>query len=114
MLATLPKPFIPPPELDGRPSFPDHVEDGIVAQDVAIALDGFCLDPAFVQSCGRKSIEKILASGRREYLERKLPTGKPDMKLALELDRYDYLMKINFQPGSNVPGLARVLKCATG
>lgn len=92
----------------------DHVEDGIVAQDIAIALDGFCLDDEFVQSCGKKSVEKILASGRKEFLEQKLPTGAPDMRLALALDRYDYLMKINFQPGSNIPGLARVVKCAIG
>lgn len=92
----------------------DHVEDGIVAQELAIALDGFCLDKDFVQSCGRKCIDQIVASGRKEYLEHQLPTGIPDMRISLELDRYTFLTKINFDSGIRIPGMARVERCDIG
>ena len=91
-----------------------HVEDAIAAEEIAIALDGFCLGEDFVVSCANKGIEKIRASGRVEELAKKLPRGEEDTAIALDRDRFNHGLKINFRPGSNVPGLAKVVKCVTG
>lgn len=91
-----------------------HLEDGIVAQELAIALDGFCLDEEFVRRCGEICIERIRESGRVEELTERLSTGAEDCRLALNLDRHRFLAKIDFAQNLRIPGTAKVIRCNIG
>lgn len=86
------------------------VEDGIVAEQIAIALDGYATDSAFVRACAEQAKAKIESSGRIQYLEDKLETGVRDMKICMDIDRFDFVPILNFEPWCNIPGLARVTK----
>lgn len=68
--------------------YASHVEDEITAQAVATALSGFANIPDFVRQCAEQAKERILASGRVEHLEAKLPTGVEDMRVCLDIDRF--------------------------
>lgn len=83
-------------------AFPDssQIEDEIVAQAVATALEGFANIPDFVRQCGMQAKEKILASPRPDVLAGKLPTGVEDARIALDLDRFDQVLSLAFEPGA--------------
>ena len=80
-------------------AFPDahHVEDEIACQSVATALEGFCDMPDFVKECAQAAKERILQSPRPELLARKIPTGREDVKIALEIDRFSQVLSLAFQ-----------------
>lgn len=80
-------------------AFPDsgHVEDEITAQAVATALEGFSNIPDFVNQCAALAKEKIIASGRPDFLSKKLSTGFEDTKIAMEIDRMDSVLTLNFE-----------------
>ncbi len=88
----------------------NHVEDSIVAEQIAIAIDGFSDDENFVSACADQARVKIEASGRIEHLTEKLPTGADDMQICLDIDRYDFVPRLDFEPWCNLPGLARVYR----
>lgn len=88
----------------------NHVEDELVAEQIAIALDGYSQDQEFVRACAEQARAKIEASGRVEHLSQKLPTGADDMQICLDIDRYDFVPKLDFSPWCNTPGLARVFR----
>jgi phosphosulfolactate phosphohydrolase-like enzyme len=77
-----------------------QIEDEIVAQAVATALEGFANIPDFVKQCGAQAKEKILASPRPEVLAGKLPTGREDVQIALDVDRFDQALALAFEPGA--------------
>lgn len=84
-----------------------HVEDEIACQAMATALEGFSNLPDFVRQCGEQARERILASPRPTNLAGKIPTGKEDIEIALDLDRFSHTLSIDF--GSESSGLfARV------
>jgi phosphosulfolactate phosphohydrolase-like enzyme len=83
----------------------DQVEDGIVAQAVATALDGYSSIADFVTQCGQRAIEEIVSSGRPRILEDRLPTGKADMRHCLWQDRDPFVLRLQFEETS---GLAKV------
>lgn len=89
-------------------AFPEalHVEDEIACQAVATALEGFSNLPEFVRQCAENARERVLASPRPTHLAGKIPTGGPDVKIALELDRFDQLLSLEFDDSP----LARVVK----
>jgi hypothetical protein len=89
-------------------TFPDarHVEDEITAQAVATALEGFANLPEFVEECARQAKEKILESPRPAVLSGKLATGREDVDVALDLDRFPQLLSLRFEG----PHFARVVK----
>ncbi|MGZ3693006.1 MAG: 2-phosphosulfolactate phosphatase [Bdellovibrionota bacterium] len=75
-----------------------QIEDEIVAQAVATALEGFANIPDFVQQCAMQAKEKILSSPRPEVLAKKLVnTGVEDVRLALEIDRYSEVLALSFE-----------------
>jgi phosphosulfolactate phosphohydrolase-like enzyme len=74
----------------------DHVEDEITAQAMATALGGFANLPDFVRQCAEQAKERVIASGRPDHLARKLATGAPDVKIAMEIDRYADVVALNF------------------
>lgn len=75
----------------------EHVEDEITAQAVATALEGFANMPDFVRQCADQAKEKILASSRPVRLEKKIPTGKEDVAIALDIDRYQRVLSLRFE-----------------
>lgn len=89
-------------------TFPEakHVEDDITAQAMATALEGFSNMPEFVHQCGLQAREQILACGRVEHLRGKLSTGAEDTEIALSLDRFPQVLKLEFLD----PLFARVKK----
>ena len=87
----------------------DHVEDNIVAQAVAVALNGYCDDAEFIRRCAEQSATQIRQSGRPDHLTERLPTGAEDMALALEIDRYRKIPRISFQNRGPFPGAAEVV-----
>lgn len=89
-----------------RPEW-DHVEDEIAAQAVATALEGFSNIPDFVRQCGTQARERILASPRPKHLAGKIPTGAEDVRIALDLDRYDHVLSLEF---GDHPLFAEVVK----
>ncbi len=88
----------------------NHVEDELVAEQIAIALDGYATDSEFVRACADQARAKIEASGRVEHLIGKLNTGADDVQICLDIDRYDFVPKVDFSPWCNTPGLARVYR----
>jgi len=84
----------------------NHVEDGIVAQAVATALEGYSDHKSFVHGCAAQAKEKILVSGRAKFLSEKLATGKEDTEIALDIDRFTSIPQISF---TDDPLFARVL-----
>jgi phosphosulfolactate phosphohydrolase-like enzyme len=75
-----------------------QIEDEIVAQAVATALEGFANIPDFVQQCAAQAKEKILSSPRPEVLAKKLVnTGVEDVRLALEVDKYSSVLALSFE-----------------
>jgi phosphosulfolactate phosphohydrolase-like enzyme len=74
-----------------------HVEDEITAQAVATALSGFANIPDFVRQCAEQAKEKILASGRPETLDKKLATGREDVRISLEIDRFKQNAWLDFE-----------------
>lgn len=88
----------------------EHVEDEVAAMAVATALEGFANLPEFVKQCGMQARERILASDRPEILFKKLPTGREDIAIALDLDRFSQVLTLDF---SKDPIFAEVV-CSTG
>jgi phosphosulfolactate phosphohydrolase-like enzyme len=88
--------------------FPEaqHVEDEIACQAVATALEGFSNLPEFVHQCAQNARERVLASPRPATLTAKIPTGGPDVKIALDLDCFDQVLTLRFDDSP----LARVVK----
>lgn len=80
-------------------AFPEakHVEDEITAQALATALEGFANMPDFVSQCAEAAKDKIIASGRPEFLSKKLPTGSEDVTLAMDIDRFSQLAFLEFE-----------------
>jgi len=80
-------------------AFPEakHVEDEITAQAMATALEGFANMPDFVSQCAAAAKEKIIASGRPEFLSQKLPTGREDVTIAMDIDRFSQLAFLEFE-----------------
>lgn len=76
-----------------------QIEDEIVAQAIATALEGFSNIPEFVQQCAQQARERILASPRPEVLAGKLPTGVEDVKIALDVDRFEHVLALQFEDG---------------
>jgi phosphosulfolactate phosphohydrolase-like enzyme len=74
-----------------------HVEDDISAQAMATALEGFANLPDFVSGCAAQAKEKILASPRPAHLAQKLITGAEDVAIALEVDRFDQVLSLEFE-----------------
>lgn len=84
----------------------NHVEDGIVAQAVATALEGYYTHKNFVDGCALQAREQIIASGRPAYLTEKLATGAEDTRVSMHIDRYNSVPKISF---TDHPLFARVV-----
>lgn len=80
-----------------------HVEDEIVAQAVATALEGFADMPDFVNQCATSAKEKILASHRIPHLEKKLRTGPEDIQICLDIDRFRQILWADFSNASMAP-----------
>jgi phosphosulfolactate phosphohydrolase-like enzyme len=80
-------------------AFPEakHVEDEITAQAMATALEGFANLPDFVRQCASKAKEEILASGRPDFLSKKLSTGLEDVTLAMDIDRFSQIAYLSFE-----------------
>lgn len=76
-----------------------HVEDEIVAYGVATALEGFANMPDFVRQCGEQTRERVELSPRPAEVAAKIATGAEDARLALELDRYDQVLALDFEAG---------------
>lgn len=76
----------------------NHVEDQITAQAMATALDGFWNFPEFVTGCGMQALSQIKQSGRAQYLGQKLETGKDDTQIAQDLDRYNFILGVSYDP----------------
>lgn len=83
-----------------------HVEDEIACQAVATALEGFANLPDFVRECAERGRAQALASPRPDALAKKLATGREDIEIALEIDRVDQLLSLDFVD----PLFARVVK----
>lgn len=84
----------------------NHVEDGIVAQAVATALEGYYTHKKFVDGCAEQARAQIHASGRVKFLSERLSTGVTDTTICLDTDRFETVPKIIF--GTH-PLLAQVL-----
>lgn len=80
-------------------TFPDakHVEDNFTAEAVATALAGLPENDEFLRECAKQALEKIHASGRPEFLAKKLETGLDDVTLAMEVDRFPQLLALEFE-----------------
>lgn len=78
-----------------RPEW-QHVEDEIACQAVATALEGFSNMPEFVRQCAESARERILASPRPEHLAGKLQNGRDDVRIALEIDRVQQVLSLQF------------------
>ncbi len=74
-----------------------HVEDEITAQAMATALEGFANLPEFVRQCAEQAKERIIASGRPAHLTQKLPTGKEDVTIAMDIDRFTQIAHLEFE-----------------
>ena len=83
--------------LPAAPQAWQHVEDEITAMAVATALEGYFSLPEFVSACAKQAKERILQSGRVEYLSQKLPTGQEDTAIALSIDRFPSLLRCAFE-----------------
>lgn len=79
-------------------AFPEsgHVEDEITAQAVATAIEGFSNIPDFVNQCAAQAKERIIASGRPEFLSKKLSTGFNDTTIAMNIDQTTRVLSLNF------------------
>ncbi len=84
----------------------NHVEDGIVAQAIATALEGYYTHKVFVDGCAEQARTQIINSGRPQFLSEKLATGTVDTRVSLDVDRFSTVPKISF--GANTL-LAQVL-----
>jgi len=84
----------------------EHVEDEIAAYGVATALEGFANMPDFVRQCGEQTVERVRHSPRPGLLAGKIETGAEDARIALELDRYDHVLALDFESGP----IARVVR----
>ncbi len=82
--------------LPAAPSSWGHVEDEAAAQAVAIALEGFSDNAEFVRECAESAKAKILASTRVTDLVRKLPHGREDTNASLDIDRFDFVLNLDF------------------
>lgn len=85
-----------------KPESP-HIEDGVVAEQLAIALDGYSDDATFVNACAQQALAKIESSGRIADIQ-----NADDVQICLDIDRYDFVPQVDFQPWCNIPGLAKV------
>lgn len=74
-----------------------HVEDEIAAQAVATAIEGFSNIPDFVNQCAAQAKEKIMESGRPEFLSKKLSTGYADTQIAMTIDHISKVLSLRFK-----------------
>ena len=78
----------------------DHVEDMIVAEAIALALED-----SFVEERAKQAREKILASPRPKHLAEKISTGEKDCTIATKIDLFSKILKVEF---SDSPYFAKV------
>jgi phosphosulfolactate phosphohydrolase-like enzyme len=84
-----------------------HSEDEAAAQSVATALEGFSDNAEFVRKCAESGKAKIHESTRVTDLIKKLPYGKEDTDASLDIDRFSFVLELDFEASPH-PLIARV------